>query len=640
MKVKSIHFSDYLDKVHGGWIGKCVGGNIGAEVENNKYLMDLNESEIFPEEIPPNDDLDLQLLWLQVLEEKGVHLTSKDLAEAWEKHCWYPFNEYGYFLHNFERKIAPPVSGWFNNQYFSQSMGSPIRSEIWGMISIGNPSLAMQYAYKDATLDHDTESVWAEQMLAAIESQAFFESDIDTLLDFGLEQIPETSKLRKCILFIRDQYQNGMEWQQARKNMLENFGHPDASKAVQNLGITILSLLYGEKDFGKTQLIALNCGYDTDCTCATAGAILGIIGGASSLPEDWKQQAKDTFACGIDVTRPSNRISDLAMDTCRAGVAVAQSINSNVIIEGIPNDLEWEKIPSVQMAQVKISIDYKGKPALHPDQPKEIQLIIENLTETEKIGELVIVGSDDYSISPASVTIRLPEKGAIKQPVYIQAKANTSTFSSAAILNVMVKENAQIVAEDQIGLATGVPYYLIGPYWDLYDTTSENESYYHPVHKRKARPRGAENFNNYVSLDREYIAEGSFEILPEGREVYAAEHKLPLNEWIGKEGPVSVYLVQDIVSPDDREVRLMVGNNDAFKIWVNNQAVAESNKTWFWMPYNHDITVTLRKGKNRIVTKLIRTGKDFEFSLGFAKPKTHVRWINDLTFEKIKDVDS
>lgn len=58
--------------------------------------------------------------------------------------------------------------------------------------------------------------------------------------------------------------------------MLANFGHPDASKAVQNLGITILSLLYGEKDFGKTQLIALNCGYDTDCTCATAGAIWAL----------------------------------------------------------------------------------------------------------------------------------------------------------------------------------------------------------------------------------------------------------------------------------------------------------------------------------------------------------------------------
>ena len=64
------------------------------------------------------------------------------------------------------------------------------------------------------------------------------------------------------------------------------------------------------------ELIALNCGYDTDCTCATAGAILGIIGGAGAIPEQWKWQAEDTFVVGIDVRRPSDRISDLATDTC------------------------------------------------------------------------------------------------------------------------------------------------------------------------------------------------------------------------------------------------------------------------------------------------------------------------------------
>ena len=208
--MRSIRYAEYWDKVYGGWIGKCIGGNIGAEVENNKYLMDLHENEIFPDQIPPNDDLDLQLLWLQVLERKGIHLTSHDLAEAWQQYCWYPFNEYGYFLHNFERKIDPPVSGWYNNQFFHQSMGSPIRSEIWGMIAVGNPGLAMRYAYMDATLDHDTESVWGEQMLAAMEAEAFFEADINRLLDFGLAQIPAESTLHQCIEFVRGEYAAGV----------------------------------------------------------------------------------------------------------------------------------------------------------------------------------------------------------------------------------------------------------------------------------------------------------------------------------------------------------------------------------------------------------------------------------------------
>ena len=144
----------------------------------------------------------------------------------------------------------------------------------------------------------------------------------------------------------------------------------------------------------------------------------------------------------------------------------------------------------------------------------------------------------------------------------------------------------------------------------------------------------AENFNNYVNFDRAYIDEQSFAHLPEsGRVVYADEHKLPIDEWIGTAGPACLYVIQDVVSPDERTVRLMVGNNDAFRVWVNDVQVAESSDPWYWMPYNHDITVKLHHGPNRIVAKLIRRGRTCDFSLGFAVPKTHVRgsttWYGD-----------
>jgi hypothetical protein len=635
--MQRISYAEYYDKVYGGWIGKCVGGNIGADVENNKYLMDLSESEIFPEHIPPNDDLDLQILWLHVLEMKGLHLTGSDLAEAWEKHCWYPFNEYGYFLHNFERKIHPPVSGWYNNQFFSRSMGSPIRSEIWGMVAVGNPQLAMKYAYNDATLDHDTESVWAEQMLSAMEAHAFFEPDINQLIDFGLERIPESSILKQCIRFVRAEYAKGIPWQDARRHMLERFGDPDASKAVQNLGITILSLLYGEHDFGKTQLIALNCGYDTDCTCATAGAILGIIGGAGTIPEEWKRQAKDTFVIGIDVKRPTDRISDLATDTCRVGVAMSRTINPEIMIEEVPVDLDVDRIPtSPPSDHVEFTVDYVGKPEIDPVSPKELLLTVRNLSKERRTGRLKLEVSAECIISPAVVELHIPGRTAQDIPVWVQVNPETECFAAAVIIQAIWEENDTLVKEAAIGLATGQPYYVIGPFWDLYDTRSmDAESYYDRVTKRKARPRGAENFNNYVSLDRAYISEISFAELPEGRTYYAAEHKLPMNQWIGAAGPACLYLVQDLAVEEERDVRLMVGNNDAFRIWVNDVQVAESRDPWYWMPYNHDITVTLQKGKNRIVAKVIRRGRDSEFSLGYAKPKSHVRWIDDLMTVRI-----
>lgn len=630
--MRSISYETYYDKVYGGWLGKCIGGNIGTAVENSKFLMDLRESEIFPEEIPTNDDLDLQLLWLQVLEQQGVHLTSRDLAQGWLDHCWYPFNEYGYFLHNFERGIAPPVSGWFNNQYFRQSMGAPIRSEIWGMIAVGNAELAMVYAANDATLDHDTEAVWAEQMLAAMEAEAFFEHDLNRLIDVGVVRIPAESKLRRCIEVVREQHVRGVSWQSARQTMLERLGHPDASWAVQNLGITMLALLYGGGDFGATQLISLNCGYDTDCTCASAGAILGIVLGARALPQEWTRQARDTFAVAIDVHRPTNRISDLATDTCRVGVAVAASRNRQTVIKDVPTALGTERIPVDGPTEpVEITVTYRALPSVGFGETTVVDLAITNRTDKVRGGWLHLSSNGGADVSPRSIEMALPAGETVSQPVRVGIPATAQRIPSAIAVGATWEARDDPATETSFGLAGAHTYQVIGPFWDLYDTTRPDATpYWDPIDHRKARPRGAENFNNFVALHRPYIDEASFASPPAGRRLNAAEDKLPLDDWFGTTGPACLYLIRDIDSPDDREARLMIGNSDPFKLWLNNELVAESDQTWFWMPYNHDVTVHLQRGRNRIAIKALRTGKSAELSLGIAVPKTHVRWMNDL----------
>jgi hypothetical protein len=57
--------------------------------------------------------------------------------------------------------------------------------------------------------------------------------------------------------------------------------------APSNLGMLVVGLLYGEGDFGETICVAVNCGEDTDCTGATAGAMYGIIHGMDAIPEKW-----------------------------------------------------------------------------------------------------------------------------------------------------------------------------------------------------------------------------------------------------------------------------------------------------------------------------------------------------------------
>ena len=314
----------FFDKVYGCWYGKCLGGAAGAPKEGIKALIDIEDfTEIYNPDLP-NDDLDIQLLWLDVLEKKGYEITSCDLADAWIEKCWYPFSEYGYFMKNYMRGIKPPYSGIVNNSFFKEGMGCPIRSEIWGILCAGKPDLAVKYAYIDACLDHADNSVYAEQFLAAVESMAFYENDIEKIIKDGMKYVPKESKLHKCfemILTMRDK-----PWKEVRQEVLNKFGHPDFTNVVQNLAFVVISLLYGKGDMRETINIALKCGYDTDCTCASAASIVGIIQGFEALGE-LTDLIQDYFVCGIDVKRPSDSIKQLAMDTVRLAENMPEDVN-------------------------------------------------------------------------------------------------------------------------------------------------------------------------------------------------------------------------------------------------------------------------------------------------------------------------
>ena len=171
--MKQLTYSVYLDKVYGAWLGKGVGGTLGGPYEGRKQLFDYKFDSRAVQVMLPNDDLDLQVLWLDVLERVGIDFTSEDLADNFLTRCPYSPGEYAYFKKNYARGIRPPVSGAFNNRYYINGMGCPIRSEIWACVAPGNPQLAAALAAKDGVLDHAGDSVYAEQYLAAMEASAF-----------------------------------------------------------------------------------------------------------------------------------------------------------------------------------------------------------------------------------------------------------------------------------------------------------------------------------------------------------------------------------------------------------------------------------------------------------------------------------
>lgn len=386
---------DYRDKVFACWLGKNIGGTLGAPYECKKELQHLAYYEPLPAKSAPNDDLDLQLAWLKCLEDRGVDITCGDLADYWAKFLSaYPWNEYGFCRRNLGRGLRPPISGCFENYYIDE-MGSPIRSEIWACVAPGDPQLAAALAWHDAVLDHaGGEGVYGEMFWAAVESAAFVISDPSTLIAIGLAMIPIWSRISRVIRDVLWCHTHGVAWEECRERILRSFGHHNPCHAPQNHGFTILGWLYGG-DFGDKLCKAVNCGYDTDCTGATLGALLGILGGTAGIPKRWRDPIgqdivlhKFTGDCDApkdiaELTRRTEAVARQMLPARSDAAAFADATRPPADLSVLfRNERALRALARDPMAAIErvdgydLALHYQGEPVLRPGIAKSLAISV------------------------------------------------------------------------------------------------------------------------------------------------------------------------------------------------------------------------------------------------------------------------
>lgn len=325
-----LKLKEFRDKLAGCWAGKNVGGVLGAPFECKRMVPDV---DFYIQDLtmgpPANDDLDLQIVWLAAVERYGRNVNASILGEYWLSYVIPNWVEYGTGKANLKAGIVPPMCGDVDNTY-KNSNGCWIRSELWACLAPGHPEIATKYAFEDAIVDHAEEGMYAEIFTTALQSAAFVESDREKLVEIGLSYIPENCAVAKAICKTVECYHNGVDYLETRKivhntapgtfgiqeyklseiptenNEGMEIGEPGFD-APENVAFAVLGLLYGEGDFGKSLIIANNCGEDTDCTCATLGALLGIIYGASGLPEKWTKPLNDKIVT-MCIDKTSNGI--------------------------------------------------------------------------------------------------------------------------------------------------------------------------------------------------------------------------------------------------------------------------------------------------------------------------------------------
>ena len=308
-------------RIRACWMGKSIGGTLGCPFEGQTGPLDLDFYRPVPTEPLPNDDLDLQIVWLQYLLNSGDREVTPDiLAKAWDQHVLFPFDEYGIARRNEAYGIRGIKRGAFDN-YFAECMGGAIRSELWACVAPGDPARAAGLAWADASVDHAAEGVYAEMFHAALQSAAFTTDDREALIDIGLRFVPAESRLGRALRDTQKWWLESRDWKSVRGHVLARYGVGNFTDVVANLCFELIGWYAGAGDFGRSICIAVNCGLDTDCTGATLGALLGIID-PDSIPAKWVEPIGEQVVIsreivGISVPPDINHLTELTMQLAK-----------------------------------------------------------------------------------------------------------------------------------------------------------------------------------------------------------------------------------------------------------------------------------------------------------------------------------
>jgi ADP-ribosylglycohydrolase len=356
----SLTDAELHDKVYGAWTARCVGCLLGKPVEGWRrprmwgYLKDLNRwplADFFrydaarPAEIdkyklserscfgdrvdsmPEDDDTNYTTTGLAILKKHGPQFTPADVANFWlnDIPILHTCTAERVAYKNLVRLVPPPESAVYRNP-FREWIGAQIRADMWGYAAPGNPQLASEFAWRDASISHVKNGIYGEMWVAAMLAAAFVATDMRTIIQAGLDQIPANCRLSNAIEDVFEWHDVGVDYDTAVYRIHEMWNEDrahDWCHTISNAMIVATALLYGDGDYGSTICKAVQPCFDTDCNGATCGSVLGIILGRKALPSQWVDVINDTLHTGV-AGYNTVKLADIAQESMKVISRIAE----------------------------------------------------------------------------------------------------------------------------------------------------------------------------------------------------------------------------------------------------------------------------------------------------------------------------
>ena len=304
--------ADYLEKTYAGVLGKIIGVYIGRPFEGWTYERITSElgpiwyyvnEKLGKPLIVPDDDITGTFTFIRALDDYDLGTRdgdrwSESIGKTWLNYIvekksilWWGgigrSSEHTAYA-RLAAGIPAPRSGSIaeNGAIIAEQIGAQIFIDGWGMVSPGDPERAAWFAGQAGRVSHDGESVYAAQVIAALEAAAYTEPDMAQMLETAFRQIPSDSLIRRLADELRNQRARGDRWENGYQLLHDSYGYDKfkgGCHVVPNHGLILMTLLYAPDSLQNALMIVNTAGWDTDCNSANVGCIMGIHLGLSGF---------------------------------------------------------------------------------------------------------------------------------------------------------------------------------------------------------------------------------------------------------------------------------------------------------------------------------------------------------------------
>lgn len=282
--------------------GRC------ADLKISKCLASTRERIAFME---PDDDMHYPLIALKVLEAHGSDFDWMEVARCWTDslpfgaictaetqailNFWNHSIRWGDCAH--PNSSATPAFCRNHKNPYREWIGAQIRSDGWAWACAGKPTLAAEFAYRDASWTHTRNGIYGALFFAAVQAAAFVVQDPAALIRIGLAHIPRNCRLARWIAFAQQCASQSNDYWQALELLFanEDFALIDPVHTLNNAAVCVLALLFSGPDMDAAVCNAVMAGLDTDCNGATIGSIVGAAFGMQAYSGSMAARLHDTM---------------------------------------------------------------------------------------------------------------------------------------------------------------------------------------------------------------------------------------------------------------------------------------------------------------------------------------------------------